>query len=805
MIKNYLLITFRNFVRNRNYTLINILGLSIGLTACIVIFLLIRFELQFDKFHQKYDRIYRVVRTTSSASGLEPSSVTPYPFARAFRQDFSDVPLVTQFHYHEEAFATIGTEKKKIEQILFADSLFFNVFDFGVVSGNPTVELAHPNKAFLTESLAAKLNLGVGGRMKLDNVLDLEVVGILKDVPPSSHIEYSMIVSMPSFTNKFFTWGTTHWGLNSAGFSYLVLPENMNTESIVNRFPAFVKKYYRRDDSEKNTYLLQPLSEIHFDTEFDGTPGHAFSIDTTNLFVLGIVGFFILAIASINFVNLATALAIKKSKEIGVRKTLGAKRSQLTLYFLFETLMLTVVSVIISLGLVEWLLPWLRDFTNREIYLNLFSDLALPGFLLLLILITTLLSGFYPGMVLAGFEPIAVLKNKITGQGTSGAFVRRALVVVQFVIAQVLIIGMLVVSSQMSFFQSKPLGFSSEAIVNIPLPTNEKPILDNLRTRLEANEKIKNVSFAIGAPTSESNMGTGYYLEEKGETEHHPVQIKTVDRHYKDFFGLELVAGKWFTESDELKALDTTLQDDIRYSLIINEAAATKVGLSAEEALGKRIHVGINDITAPVIGVLKDFHVGSLHQKIEPVIMLINSELYFDASIHISTQDIPATLEFIDDTWSQLYPDYYFEYDFLDQHLARLYSDEKRELVLFRIFAGVSIFIGCLGLLGLVSFMANQKLKEVGVRKVFGASVPSIVRIFSKEFVILVGVAFLFAAPLARVVMQRWLENFEYHVEIHWSVYVIGLFATLFISLATVSYRATRAALSNPIDALRAE
>jgi putative ABC transport system permease protein len=805
MIKNYLLITFRNFLRNRNYTLINILGLSIGLTACIVIFLLIRFDTEFDQFHNQYSRIYRVVRTTSSASGIEHSSVTPYPFAGAFRQDFTDVPLVTQLHYHDQAFATIGTDKKRIDRIVFADSVFFKVFDFGVKSGNPAEELGQPNKAFLTESLAAKLNLGVGGRMKLDNVLDLEVVGILEDVPPSSHIQYTMIVSMPSFTKKFFSWGTTHWGLNSAGFSYLVLPENMTPDKIVSRFPGFIKKYYDKDDAENNAYLLQPLREIHFDTEYSGTPGHIANIDTSNLQVLGLVGFFILAIASINFVNLATALAIKKSKEIGVRKTLGARRSQLTIYFLLETLILTVIAVIISLGLVEWLLPWLRNFTEKEIYLRLFTDPVLSGFLLGLIAVTTLLSGLYPGLILAGFDPIAVLKNRITGQGTSGSFVRRALVITQFVIAQVLIIGMLVVSNQMDYFNSKPLGFSHEAIVTVPLPKNDKAILENLRTRLESNPKIKNVTFALGAPTSDANMSTGYFLPERGESEHHPVQIKCVDRHYKDLYGFQMIAGRWFTESDEMKARDTTLNSESRYALIVNEAAVEKLGFTAEEALDKRVHVGVNDITAPIVGVTNNFHTSSLRYEIEPVIMLVIPDLYFGAGMSIASDDIPATIAHIRKTWEGLYPDYFFDYNFLDEHLAGLYRNEKRQLVLFRIFSGVSIFIGCLGLLGLVSFMANQKLKEIGVRKVFGASIPTIVKIFSKEFVLLVVVAFVIAAPLSRLVMQYWLENFEYHVNIHWSVYAVGLFTTLFIALATIAYRATRAAMANPIESLRAD
>ena len=806
MIKNYLLITFRNFARNKNYTLINILGLSIGLTSCLIIFLLIRFDVNFDKFHQNYDRIYRVVRDVKSAAGVEHDAVTPYPFGPAFRQDFPDIPKATQFHHHQEVFAVVGSEKHKIEHVIFADSLFFKVFDFGVVSGNPSRELGQPNKAFLTESLAQKLNVWPGDRMKVDNVLDLEVVGLLKDTPPNSHIHYNMMVSMPSFTKEFFSWGVDHWGLNSAGFSYVVMPENMQPQQLVERFPKFVQKYHNKEDAENNTYLLQPLTDIHFNTEYGATPGPD-NVNATNLYVLGVLGFFILIIASINFVNLATALAVKKSKEIGIRKTLGAQRPQLTLYFMCETLVLTLIAVVISLGLVEWMLPWLNSFTEKQIDLPIFSDPVLLTFLGTLVLVTTILAGFYPGIILSGFEPVSVLKNKMSGQQTSGSFVRRALVIFQFVIAQMMIIGTLIVTDQMNYFNSKPLGFSADAIVTVPLPKNDVNILNNLRTRLESNSNIKNVSFAVGAPTSETNIGTGYYLEEKGVSDNRPVGIKTVDRHYKDTYGLELLAGRWISESDEMKAADTTLKDsDGRYSLVVNEAAIRKLGFnSAEEALEKRIHIGVNDITAPIVGVMKDFHTTSLHNSIDAVVMFPMPGLYYNAGIKISTADMQSTIEYIRKHWSELYPEYYFEHDFLDEHIAGLYRSEQRQLVLFRIFSGISIFIGCLGLLGLVSFMANQKLKEIGVRKVFGASIASIITIFSKEFVLLVLLAFVFAAPLSWMLMNQWLQNFQYHIDIHWSVYLIGLFVTLMIALITVSYRSIRAGLTNPIDSLRTE
>lgn len=806
MIRNYLLLAFRNFARNKNYTLLNILGLSVGITSCIILFLLILHESSFDKFHHQYNSIYRVVRESRSASGIVHEAVTPYPFGAAFRHDFADIPLVTQFHYQDEGYIAIRDEKHQVKETLFADSLFFDVFDFEVLSGNPRKDLAELNKAFLTTSLAAKLNVDVGDKFKLNNKIDLEVVGLLKDPPPNSHIHYTMIVSLPSFTKEFFGWPVDRWGLNSAGFSYIVLPEKVSIDQVNFRFKDFVKKYYNKEEAEHNTYLLQPLSEVHFDTRYTANPGPSANVEITDLIIQGVLASFILMIACINFINLATALAIKKSKEIGIRKTLGAKRGQLTMYFLSETFVLIVFTVIISLGLVEWILPWLRGFLEKDIQFNFFSNPSLLMFLVALIIVATLLSGFYPAIVLSGFDPVAVLKNRITAKGSSGAFVRRMLVIFQFVIAQMMIVGMLIVTDQMSFFHSAPLGFDTEAIVNVPLPNNSPEVLSNFRTRLESNPAIKHVSFAVGAPTSDANIGTGFYLVEKGADENFGVSIKTVDLHYKDTYGIKLIAGRWFNESEEKAAKDTTLKDDVRYAVVINEAAAKTLGFfSVEDAIDKRVRIGLNDISAPIVGVAEDFHITSLHNKIDPVVMIIYPGLYYDAGITIEATKISETMDYVQKTWTQLFPDDYFDYEFLDNHLEALYRAEQRQLILFRIFSGISIFIGCLGLLGLVSFMANQKLKEIGVRKVFGASVPSILLMFSAEFVRLVFIAFVIAAPLSYFLMDKWLQNFEYHIAIHWSVFLAGLMVTTLIALLTVGYRSVRAGMANPIESLRAE
>jgi putative ABC transport system permease protein len=808
MIKNYLVIALRNFLRNKNYTLINVLGLSIGLTSCIVIFLLVTYDLSFDKFQTNYNTLYRIVQDSESASGIESEAATPYPLAEAFRNDFPEIPMVTQMHYQDEVLVRVGDDKQVVENILFADSLFFEVFSFKVISGNPKAELGQPGKVFLTESLAKKLLKHEGvTTIKIANKVQLDVAGIVADPPPTSHIQFTMVVSMPSLTAEFLGGlPLDEWGMTASGFTYIVLPPTIDPASMKPRFAAFVEKYIEKDRSIKQTYSLQALRDIHFSKKYTKNPGTPTNAEYTDLVVLAILGFFILAIACINFINLATALAIKKSKEIGIRKTLGAKRGQLTLYFLGETFLITLFAVLISLCATEWLLPWINRFLTKSLALNMLSNPLLILFLLGLMVAATLFSGFYPAVILSGFNPAAVLKNKISAQGSSGATVRKVLVVFQFMIAQVLIIGTLIVADQMDYFNSKPLGFNKDAIINIPIPDITPQNKLGLRARLEANPNIQYLSYSLGAPTSNNNFNTGFYLTEKGTAERYDVGLKPVDIHYRDTYGLKLVAGRWFTEAEEKRADFSLPNDEEEFKYIINEAAVRTLGFhDPKDIIGKFITTGVRRTNAEVIGVVEDFHMTSLHDKIEPVLLMNMPEFYFTAGMKVAPEHFSETIKFIEKSWNEVFPDYFFEYEFLDQELAELYRQDERTFILFKVFAGVSIFIGCLGLYGLISFMANQKLKEVGIRKVMGASVTSIMLLFSKEFIKLIVVAFVMAAPLAWYVMHRWLENFAYRIDIRWTAFLIAVGATLAIALLTVSYRSLRAAMSNPAETLRTE
>jgi len=805
MLKNYFTIAFRNLLRNKSYTFINVAGLALGITTCIIIFLIIKREVSFDQAFSNSKNIYRIVRETSDASGIEKTTITPYPLAEALKNDFPDL-ISTQFHFQEDALMTIDEEKSSVTNILFADPSFFEVFDIEVLSGNPKKDLTGPGKVFLTEEFAKTLLKKDVKNIKLENLLDLEVAGIIRMPSTPTHMEVNMIVSRatltPDVTEQFLGFSMDQWGLNASGFAYVVLPASETRESMEAKFPALIKKYYQPKEAERQTYLLQPLSEIHFDMEFSENPGTT-STNSSTLIILALIGDFILLVACVNFINLSTALSVHKSKEVGVRKTLGAQRYQLTWQYLSEAFLITLCAGIISVGIAEGIAPMVGSFLERDVQLNLLNNPQLIIFLVVVILVTALFSGFYPALVLSKFNPVKALKNRMSTDTKSPISVRKILVVGQFFIAQVLIICTLVVSSQLSFFRNSSLGFTKEAVINVSIPDNSPIKLEAFRNRLETFDDIKGVSFSLGAPMSDNKFGTGMYLTDKGESDRYSIRLKLADVGYKDVYGLELLEGRWFLESDE--KLANLKGAERQWSYVLNEEAVRTLGFSSpKDIIGKNITIGFNDISGSVIGVVKDFHTESLQHGLESVVLL-PFNYFFDAGIKISTTNAAATIKNIEQAWQEQFPEYLFQYSFLDDYVGRLYREEERMFGLFEIFAGIAIFIGCLGLYGLASFMAQQKTKEIAIRKTLGASVTHIVALFSRDFVLLVVVAFVLAVPVAWYAMNLWLEDFAFKVEITWIVFAIGIVSTLAITFITVGYRSLRAAIANPVDALKSE
>jgi putative ABC transport system permease protein len=800
MLKNYFTIAFRSLLRNKSYTLINIVGLSLGITTCLVIFLLIRHETGFDHFHADLNRIYRVVRESSSSNGVDKSHVVPYPFGEAMRNDFSELKNITQIHYHEDALITIGSEKLNVKSLVFADSMFFDVFSFEALSGNPKKDLAQPGKVFLSEAFANSLLQKDVKHFKVNNMLDLEVAGIIKTPPSATHIKFEMVVSYPSLTSEFFGFPLDQWGMSSSAFTYVKLPEGVRKETVEKRFPAFVKKYYEPEEAAQQAYFLRPLSTSHFDMEYGENPGTA-ATSISVVYVLALIGLFLLVVGCVNFINLSTALSVKKSKEVGVRKTLGAQQSQLAFQYLSEAFMITTVAAVLSVIIAQVVSPLVGDFLGKTITLDFFHNVPVMIFLAGLVVVTSLFSGFYPALVLSRFNPVKALKSKITDSGSASAVLRKSLVVFQFFIAQVLIICTLVVATQLDFFRHAQMGFNKESVVNVVLPDNDPAVLETFYNKLAANSNIVDVSMAVGSPITTDGINTHLQLSDKGREDQHDISLKIADTHYKNVYGIELLAGTWFPASEDKQPLTAKVRP-----YVLTASAAKALGFAnPKDAIGKNVTSGLYDISGPVIGVMKDFNTASLKSEINPVALIPFSKFYFDAGIKISGNNVPETLRFIETAWQQSFPDHLFQYTFLDEYVAKLYADEARMFTLFQIFAGIAILICCLGLYGLASFMANQKIKEVAIRKTLGASVAHIVGLFSREFVVLVVLAFVIAAPAAAYAMMYWLETFAYRVPLTWHVFAIGMASTLLIAFGTVGYRSLRAALSNPVQALKSE
>ncbi|MGB1242144.1 MAG: ABC transporter permease [Chitinophagales bacterium] len=801
MLTNYIKTAYRNLIRNKGYAFINILGLSLGIACCLLIFLVVKYETSYDLTQPKVDRIYRVVSERLNRNDESFDGHTQYPLAQAVRNDFSELEQVTQTHNHQETMLSIEQELFKVESSIFADSLFFEVFDYEWVEGNPSTALDEPNSIVLTRSLAKKLfplEASVLGKvLTFEQKFDVKVTGLIEDIPDNSNLDFELVVSFTNLRAYAKEMGDVDsWNWTWSGSAYVVLGENQTPESINSRFRDFEKKYLSERRAAEHNYFLQPLTEMHFDTRFEGSTDNS-TISKTYLWIFGLIGLFLVLIACINFINIATAQAVKRSKEVGVRKVLGANRKQLVNQFLGETLMLTTIAVLLALTLAELALPYLNTFLERDFQLDIFSPTILL-FTLVSIFTTSLLAGFYPAMVLSGYQAAVALKNTLTTNKKSSLLMRRGLVVFQFIISQVLIVGTLVMTYQMNYLQNKDLGFDKEAIVMLDLPNEGSEKLKRMKAKLKQNPSIESVSFAMGAPIASSSWTSNIEMGKKGkEGDKIFAEIKTLDVDFIDTYGLQLAAGEWYPPHAENDSI-------YKKGIVVNEELVKTMGYESNEAiLGEGLF--FNGWEMPIIGVLENFHNRSLQMEIIPAVFFRGNFYIGTAGVKMNTRNPQKTIAEIKETYTTLFPNYLFDYQFLDERLGDAYEEEAKLQQLFRIFAFIAIFIACLGLIGLVSFMAAQKTKEIGVRKVLGASVGNIVLLFSKEFTKLVVIAFFIATPLAYYGMSQWLQSFAYSIDMGVSIFLIAIAFSLVVAWLSVGYQAVSAAVANPVKALRAE
>lgn len=794
MIKNYFIITLRNIQRNLSYSVINVFGLALGITCSLVLFLMITFFTSFDNFHENGDRIYRVVNKSDHNGRENFGPGVPAPLPDAVRSDFSGIAHVLFISgSHNGLFTIEENGSKKIfeeeEGFGYTDSTYFTFFNRHLIEGNYKTALAEPNQVIISQKTAKKYfgeSHAIGQSIRLNNNTDLKVTGIMEDYPNNTNFPFDILISFATIKKQ-----KEEQGWNSVYSDdqcFVMLEPGVDAESINKQFPPFNTKYQGENANEQMMRWLQPLSEINHDSRFSN---YRYStVSKSSIMAMGVVAIFLLITACINFINLSTAVAVKRSKEVGIRKVLGGQRFQLIGQYLAETALITFIALSVSIGLSELTLIKLNSFLELDLHVN-FKDTYTLVFLGGVWLVVSMLSGFYPAMLLSGFSPALALKNKITNRSTGGFALRRSLVIFQFVISQFLIVGTVILLTQMDFLESKDLGFTKDAIISIPIPDNA-PINNKkvLKSELSRMSGVERVSLCSALPSSGSVSMTSFRID--GIDDNHIAQIKLADENYVNLFEIDLLLG-------------TNLSDlDTANSCLVNEQLLKAAGIeNPEDIVGKNIRIWGQNL--PVAGVVKDFHTMSLERQIDPTIIFNLLEYYENIAVRLKAGTFNETIDQIEKAWTAQYPDYLFSYDFLDDQIKEFYESEHKMSVLLVIFSSIAITIGCLGLYGLISFMANEKEKEIGVRKVLGASTFNILFIFSKEFMILIMVAFVIASPLAGYIMSQWLDNFAYKTPLSGTMFIAGIVITLLIAFITVGYRSIKASMTNPVEALRNE
>lgn len=799
MLSNYLKIAFRNLIRNRTYAFINVIGLAVGIAACLLLFLTVRFELSFDTFHSKKDSIYRLLTEMHPGGATIYTAGVPLPIPQGLRLDFPQLKNVAAIFERSGEVAALdasGHAAKKFNEqkgVFFVEPQFFQMFDFGVLAGDPETALAMPNNAFLTQATAERYfgdwKSAIGKSIKFRNSDTYTITGILKDIPANSDFPLHTVVSYKSLKGV----DMSDWvGTFGYGYCFVQLPPGLSPTEFDGMLARFARAHKPPAYADQGM-IVEPLRDMHFNADVGNYSGRAFSKEL--IAGIGLIGLFLIVIACVNFVNLATAQVVNRSKEVGVRKVLGSGLGQLRLQFLGETAMITFVAILVALVLAELALPYLNELLNIRLSLNLFNSPEIAGFLLITWLLVSVLSGMYPALVLSGFAPIVALKGGSI-KASGGISFRRGLVILQFVISQTLIICTLAVVTQLNFLRNAPLGFDKGETLLVPIPndTQSQAKIERFRSELLRQSGIADVSFSAFSPSDEDHWMSDLKFDHSDKKTDFNATLKWADAEYFKLYGIPFVAGRPYSPLDSVR------------EVVVNEMFLRKLGIrNPEAALGKTVNLWGGSIVAPIVGVVGDFHDRSLRQPINPTILGPMATSYQLANIRIRATDVKSTMSSIEKLWNATYPDYVYESQFLDEKIESFYRQEKQLSELYLVFAGIAIFISCLGLFGLVSFMTQQKTKEIGIRKVLGASVANIVYLFSKEFILLITIAFLIASPLAYLLMREWLADFAYHISMGVELFLIALTGSILVAWITAAYRAFGAALANPIKALRYE
>jgi putative ABC transport system permease protein len=794
MMKNYLLLAFKLLAKQKIFSLTNIFGLTVGITCCLMIFIFIKHEFSYDDFHKDGKNIYRVVRQADlNGSGTkEDIAYLSGPYARALSNDYPDAIEKAVRVLPDNDLFTYNNISFNEQHVYIADSDFFQLFNFPLLRGNPATVLKDPTSIVLTAT-AAKKYFGaqdpMGKVIQMNKELQLKVTGIARDVPTNSHLSFDIVVPISNF--KYYD--SLQSFPNNGLFVYLRLNPKTDPHELVSHFPQFMDKYMGKFFARSGFKIglgLEPLKDIYFHPlQFDNVK-HG---DKKIVFVFMSVAILILIIACINFMNLATARATDRSKEVGLRKVMGALRKQLVGQFIFESILYAGASALIALILLQFLMPSYSNLLGYEPP-SYWRDPWVYVFIVSIIVVIGVLAGIYPALLLSSFSPIESLKGKLR-VGKSGAFFRKALVVFQFGISVLLIICITIITSQLNYVRNKDLGFNKEQTLLVKLDNtqiwNQKVWFKKM---LQNDPSVLNVSLMSGEPG-------GFHDTYTFEAEAKPTDKLLFNTEFSDFefantLGIKIIAGRDFSPQ---------FPTDSNLAVLLNRSAATKLGYTPDQAVGKWIkNVTRDTVRRTIVGVVEDFNFESLKQQISPIVISTGDDRRV-AVIHLKSGNLPATIDRIGKAYASAAPGYPFEYNFLDEQFNQHYKDDIKQGDILSIFSAIAIFIACLGLFGLASYTAIKRTKEIGVRKVLGSSVQNIVVLLSKDLLKPVLAGTILAIPAGYFIMEKWLQGFAYRVSIHWWMFAISALAAIVVALITVSSQAVKAALTNPIKSLRTE
>jgi putative ABC transport system permease protein len=818
MLKNYFKIAFRNVARNKVFAIINSLGLAIGISACLLIYIVTSFELSYDTFHPDKDRIYRIVTNLqNAASKNNPMSTIPDPAAKIIRSSVSGLETVAMFHIYYPKVAI--PEGDKIVRrffpsdesgvgslVILSEPQYFEIFKYDWLAGNPATALNEPFRVVISENEAGKyfgnmtLDQIMGKTIIYDDSLRVTVTGIVKDWNKNTDFNFRDFISYSTIQNSFLkdqgnwnSWG----GWNGDTQVFTKLNDHVKPEKINAQFPKIVKNYLKLspENQDQAKFLLQPLGDIHFNGDFKD--GYSRKAHLPTLYGLMAIAAFILIIAAINFINLSTAQSIQRAKEIGIRKVLGSSRLHIVLQFLCEIFILTLFAVGLSLLMMKPVLYLFRDLLPSGIVLNYYNPITIL-FLLILTLVTSLFAGFYPAKILSGYLPVISLKGEGSQQVNQGGYLRKALIVFQFTVSLVFIISTLIIGNQIRFMLNQDMGFVKDAIINISTDGNyPRARVKLLADRLKGLPEVQMVSVNYGPPADLGHSGTSitYNKAEVNTT------FLGTDENYIPLYQLKIIAGRNIFSSDTIR------------ELVINENCARGLGFKKpEDAVGKLVDFGFSngpvDVKRPIVGVVADFHSQSLHDPINPV--TIANDRGRTVAIKLNNQsthpkEFQSAMAQIEKIWKSVYPNDPFEYRILDDQIAKFYDSYRKTNQIMITAMVIAIFISCMGLFGLAAFTAAQRRKEIGVRKVLGASVSGIVALLSKDFLKLVILSMVLGSPIAWYFMSNWLNDFAYRINLSVWIFLLAGSMALLIAFITISFQAIKAAVANPVTSLRSE